>query len=383
MLVVLRVKDIPPFQWGIFFCLNYSLSYAAMRQLICFVVVLLVSAGLYAQTLGGRTAYNFLKFPASPQQSALGGINLTNESNDVSLAFSNPAQLDSSMHTQMAANFNSLYAGVNNVHWMMAFRSKKLNTNFAAGILYFDYGTTQQTDASGNIEGVYRPRDFVVQVQASREYLTRWKYGVSLKFLASNYGPYRSSAIAADVGVLYRDSTHLFQASIVAVNMGGQLKRYNPAEPEELPFDLQAGISKRLAKAPIRFSVTAHHLHRFDILYNDTLFNNENGFENASTKKITLDKIFQHFVFATQILIGERVEVTAAYNILRGRELKVSSGGNGLTGFSMGAGVLFSKLQFRYARTHFQNNTAYNQIGLTMPLNKYFGLGSWGEKVGW
>lgn len=324
-----------------------------------------------------------MKFPASPQVAALGGINLTNESKDISLAFANPAQLDSVMHTQMATNFNALYAGVKNVHWMLGYRSKQLQTNFAAGIMYFDYGATQQTDAAGNIEGVYRPRDFVLQIQASREYMSRWKYGVSLKYLSSNYGPYRSSAIAADVGVLYRDTANLLQASIVAVNMGGQLKRYNPAEPEELPFDLQVGISKRLAKAPIRFSATAHHLHRFDILYNDTVFNNNNGFENASAKKITLDKLFQHFIFSTQILIGERVEVTAAYNILRAKELKVSTGGNGLTGFSLGVGVLFSKLQLRYSRSYFQNNTAYNQLGLTMPLNQYFGLGNWGEKAGW
>ncbi len=354
-----------------------------MIRLVCIVGLFFINSSLFAQTLGGSSAYNFLRFPASPQLSALGGINLTNYSNDLSLAFSNPAQLDSAMHTQMVANFNSLAAGINNVHWMLAYRHPKLQTNFAVGVLYFDYGSTQQTDASGNIEGVYRPRDYVVQLMASREYLNRWKYGLTLKFVASNYGMYRSSAIAADVGVLYRDTANFLQASIVAVNMGGQLKRYNPAEQEELPFDLQAGISKRLAKAPIRFSVTAHHLHRFDILYNDTLFNNENGFENSSTKKFTLDKLFQHFVFATQVLIGERVEVTAAYNVLRGRELKVTNGGNGLTGFSLGAGVLFSKLQLRYARTHFQNNTAYNQIGLTMPLNQSFGLGSWGEKVGW
>jgi hypothetical protein len=69
--------------------------------------------------------------------------------------------------------------------------------------------------------------------------------------------------------------------------------------------------------------------------------------------------------------------------VLRNQELKVSTGGNGLTGFSLGAGVLFSKLQLRYARTYFQNNIAYNQLGLTMPLNQYFGLGSWGEKAGW
>lgn len=354
-----------------------------MLRLIFFIGSLFFSANLFSQTLGGSSTYNFLRFPASPQAAALGGLNLTNQSNDLSLAFQNPAQLDSLMHTQMVANFNSLYAGVKNVHWMLAYRHPKLQTNFAAAILYFDYGNTQQTDAAGNVLGNYKPRDFVVQLSASREYLTRWKYGLSLKYIASNYGIYRSNAIAADVGVLYRDTANFLQASVVAVNMGGQLKRYNPAEPEELPFDLQVGISKRLAKAPIQFSITAHHLHRFDIFYNDTLFNNNNGISNPRNRKFTFDKLFQHFIFSTQILIGQRVEVTAGYNILRGKELRISNSANGLTGFSLGAGVLLSKLQLRYARTYLQNNITYNQLGLNIALNKYFGLGNWGEKAGW
>ncbi|MBY0478721.1 MAG: type IX secretion system protein PorQ [Chitinophagaceae bacterium] len=354
-----------------------------MLRLIVFCWMYFISVNLFAQTLGGRTAYQFLRFPASPQAAALGGVNITNQSNDLSLAFQNPAQLDSLMHGQMAANFNLLYAGVKNVHWMLAYRHPKLQTNFAAGIFYLDYGNTTQTDPSGNIEGIYRPRDFVVQVSASREYLNRWKYGMSLKYLASNYGVYRSNAIAADVGVLYRDTANFLQASIVAVNMGGQLKRYNPAEPEELPFDLQIGISKRLAKAPIQFSATAHHLHRFNINYNDTLFNNDNGIDNAANKKFTFDKLFQHFVFSTQVFIGGRVEVTAAYNYLRGKELRINNAANGLTGFSLGIGVILPKLQLRYARTFLQSNIAYNQLGLNIPLNKLVGLGDWGEKVGW
>ncbi len=354
-----------------------------MLRLVLFVWLFFFSASLFSQTLGGSSTYNFLRFPASPQGAALGGINLTNQSNDLSLAFQNPGQLDSLMHTQMVANFNSLYAGVKNLHWMLAYRHPKLQTNFAAAILFVDYGTTQQTDATGNILGNYKPRDFVIQLSASREYLNRWKYGLSLKYIASNYGIYRSNAIAADVGVLYRDTSNLIQASVVAVNMGSQLKRYNPTEPEELPFDLQVGISKRLAKAPVQFSVTAHHLHRFNIFYNDTLFNIDNGINNPNNKKFTFDKLFQHFVFSTQILIGHRVEVTAGYNILRGKELRISNSANGLTGFSLGAGVLLTKLQLRYARTYLQNNITYNQLGLNIPLNKYFGLGVWGEKAGW
>lgn len=347
--------------------------------LLCF---LFFSINLFAQTLGGRSAYNFIRFPASAQLAALGGINITNQSNDLSLAFQNPAQLDSLMSTQMVANFNSLYAGVKNVHWMLAYRHPVLKTNFAASVFYFDYGNTVQTDASGNIQGNYKPTDYVIQLTASREYLEKWKYGIAFKFLGSNYGIYRSSAIAADVGILFRDTSNLLQASVVVLNMGSQLKRYNPSVPEELPFDLQIGISKRLAKAPIQFSFTAHHLHRFNIFYNDTLFNNDNGISNSG-KKFTMDKLFRHFVFSTQIIIGKRVEVTAGYNYLRGKELNINNAANGLTGFSLGIGMLLPKLQLRYARTYFQNNIAYNQLGLNIPLNKYFGLGDWGEKIGW
>lgn len=338
---------------------------------------------MFAQTLGGSNTYNFLRFPASPQLAALGGINVAQQNNDLSLAFQNPAQLDASMHSQMVTNFNSLYDGAKNYHWMQAYTNPKLNTNFAASVLFFDYGNSTQTDASGNILGSFNPRDFVIQLSASRQYLEKWKYGINAKYISSNYGLYRSSAVAADVGALYKDSAKLLQIGLVAMNMGAQLKKYNANVSEELPFDVVFGIFKQLEKAPIRFSLTAHHLHQFDILYNDSVFNNENGFRNPSSKKFTFDKLFQHFVFSTQLLIGERLEVTVGYNFLRRSELRISNVPNGLTGFSLGVGAVLPKLQIRYARSYFQNSTAYNQLGINLPLNKYFSLGKWGERMGW
>ncbi len=354
-----------------------------MKYGITFIICWALAVQSHAQTLGGSNTYNFLRFPASPQLAALGGINVAHQTNDLSLAFQNPAQLDPAMHSQMVANFNSLYDGVKNYHWMLAFRNEKLKTNFAASVLYFNYGSVTQTDASGNMLGNVRPRDFVLQVSASRNYLEKWKYGINAKYISSNYGIARSNAIAADVGILYKDSAKLLQIGLVAMNMGTQLQRYNAAVPEELPFDVVFGIFKQLEKAPIRFSLTAHHLHQFDILYSDTVFNNENGFRNPSSNKFTFDKLFQHFVFSTQLLIGERVEVTVGYNFLRRSELRITNVPNGLTGFSLGIGAILPKLQLRYARSYFQNSTAYNQLGINLPLNKYFSLGKWGEKVGW
>lgn len=164
-------------------------------------------------------------------------------------------------------------------------------------------------------------------------------------------------------------------------NLGVQLKKYS-GEREELPFDMQAGITRRLAKAPFSFSLTAQRLHQYDILYNDTVFNNANGYPNAPAK-FSVGKLLDHLVLGTTIHIHEKLEVQAGYNFLRRRELNVGKAGNGLNGFSVGAAVLLGKLSIRYARAYYQSAAAYNQIGLNLPLNQYFNLGKSGEKNGW
>jgi hypothetical protein len=338
---------------------------------------------LHAQTLGGNTVFNFLKLPATTELTALGGVNTSYISNDVGLAFNNPSLLKPSMHTQLNAVFNGYFNGITAYHLSFGYHNEKLNTNFLWGIHYLNYGNVQETDASGNIFGRFRPTDWVMQVSASRSYLEKWNYGATLKFISSNYGQFRSNGIAMDVGLLYHDTSSLFSASLLAKNMGTQLKVYDGTEPDDLPFDLQLGVSKRLENSPFGFSLTAHHLHMFDIRYNDVDFNETNGIANGSDKKFTFDKLFRHVVLATNIYLGDKVEVTAAYNYLRRKELNIGNAGNGLNGFSMGAALLLAKLQVRYARAQYQRNMAYNQFGLSMTLNQYFGLGKFGKKIGW
>jgi len=347
------------------------------------ILSVLCYSSVFAQTIGGSSVFNFLKLPGTPQLTALGGVNVSVTSNDVGLAFNNPALLRKEMHTQMNAVFNSFYAGINAYHLSFAYKKEKLKTNFSWGLTYFDYGKIAETDASGNTFGQVTPNDWVMQVSASRSYLEKWNYGASLKFISSNYGVYRSNGVAIDAGVLFTDTANLFSASIVAKNMGYQVKKYGGSAAEELPFDLQLGITKKLKNAPLSFSFTAHHLHQFDIRYNDTLFNNENNFGINKNGKFIFDKIFRHFVFAGQVFPVPQLEVTVGYNHLRRQELNINNTTNGLNGFSVGVGLLVKKIQFRYARTHYQNNTGYNQIGLNLQLNQHFGLGKFGERIGW
>ncbi|HVF97321.1 MAG TPA: hypothetical protein VM871_08380, partial [Flavisolibacter sp.] len=213
------------------------------------------------------------------------------------------------------------------------------------------------------------PTDFVAQVSASKKYLERWTYGGTLKFISSTYARYSSNAIAVDIGVLYFDSSRNFSASLLAKNMGTQLKTY-AGTAQDVPFDLQAGITKRLAKAPFGFSVTAHHLHQFDLRYNDTIFNNNNGVSSPSS----FNTIVTHFVIAGHVYVGQNLEATFGYNPLRSQELSQPDGPNGLSGFSGGLRIKFSKLQILYARSAYQKGISYNQIGITADMNKLVGF---------
>ncbi|HEY0040060.1 MAG TPA: type IX secretion system protein PorQ [Flavisolibacter sp.] len=336
-----------------------------------FLCCIFMAKAAFSQTLGGNAAYSFLKLPAAPIISAAGGVNVSYKTNEVSLSANNPSLLSHDLHSQLNASFNSFFGAGRLYSLTGAYHVEKVNTTFGGHVYYVDYGSLAATDAAGNSNGEFRPMDFVVQFSATKKYLEKWKYGGTIKFINSSYQQYQSSALAVDFGVLFFDSAKSFSASFVAKNMGLQLKSF-AGEKEDLPFDLQVGITKRLSKSPFGFSITAQQLHRFNLLYNDTVFNNENQF----TKPSAFNKLFNHFVFATHIHLGQNLEATFGYNHLRRQELSVPDASNGLTGFSAGLRIRFSRLQIQYARSTYQRGIGYHHIGITAHLNKLAGIGN-------
>ncbi|MBD0332079.1 MAG: type IX secretion system protein PorQ [Chitinophagaceae bacterium] len=339
-------------------------------RLILLITSVLALAQTDAQTLGGSAAYTFLSLPSTPLLSASGGVNTSYYSNDIGLALNNPALIKPELHTDVSLSFNNYFAGIKAFNLSGGYYKEKVQTTFGANIFFIDYGKVQQTDASGNISGDFHPVDYAIQISASRMYLEKWYYGLSAKFINSKYQQYSSNALAFDVGVLYIDSVNNLTASVLAKNIGVQLKSYTQ-QKEDLPFDLEAGVTKKLEKAPFAFSLTAHHLHHFNIIYNDTTFNDENNFTFHNS---FLNKLFSHLVFAAHIYAGSNLEATIGYNVLRRQELNIGSGGNGLNGFSTGMLAKFKKLQFQYARSYFQRNVAYNQFAVAITLNQLFGI---------
>ena len=324
----------------------------------------------HAQTLGGSTSYNFLRASTSPITTASGGTNVTYLGNDAGPAFTNPALLSSNMDKELNASFTNLRGGIKIANLLGVYQSKKTATTFGLGLVYINYGEMQATDAGGNNYGTFKAVDYAIQASASRQYLQKWKYGMAAKWIHSGYGQYSSNAVAVDVAVLYHDSAQQVNISVVAKNMGVAITSFG-GKGEELPFDLVVGVSKKLSKAPFGFSVAANQIHQFNLLYDDTLFNATNNFNN---KESTINKIFNHFVIAGHFYIGEHIEAIAGFNHLRRSELSLGTG-PGLLGFSGGVITNFKNLHISVAHTTYQKGISYNQFGLAFYLDGLVGLG--------
>lgn len=314
------------------------------------------------QTLGGSSIYNFLKLPQHPITTALGGRNVSTFSGEAGLVTENPALIRSENNGQVSTNFTFLSPGMNALTATGIYEFKKINTNLGLTIGHIQYGNTDQTDASGNILGVFNPYDQYVQLTASRQYGSRWHYGTAFKFIHSSYGAFSSSALVVNVGLAYFNKEKKIQVGFSAKNMGTQLKTYS-GFGEDLPFDMVIGISKQLEKSPLRFSITAQKIHQFDLLYNDTTFNSTNFGGNKENGFFR--KVFSHFIVGTELLIGDKLVLMGGYNFLRSMELRLPSLTNGLTGVGYGLNLKLLKFDFYFSRSHYQTSIAQNQIGIT------------------
>ena len=101
---------------------------------VLFLIGICCTCRLPAQTLGGNAVFNFLAQPNTAQVSGLGGVNVSAISNDVGMAFQNPALLRINMHQQVNTSFNAFVAGIKNYSLTTAYHAEAIQTNFAIGV---------------------------------------------------------------------------------------------------------------------------------------------------------------------------------------------------------------------------------------------------------
>jgi len=342
------------------------------------LLILLLSASFVfdssAQT-GGRHVYEFLSLPVSSRVSGLGEKLISVADQDVNLAGANPAVLNELMHQQLSVNHRFFFSGIQHGNFAYANKLPFKDMMIHGGIQYIRYGEFIAADFFGNREGTFTANETALNIGVSKLVNERIRVGLNTKLIQSRFESYQSFGLGFDLGVMYSNPEKKSTAGLVFKNIGLQFNNYAD-ERESIPFDIQLGYSKRLAHLPFRYSITAHQLHRWNLIYDDPDGEqNSINFGDEDTESrfsVITDNIFRHLIFSGEFLLGksENIQLRFAYNHLRRKELAVSNYiGNG--GFSVGAGIKFGKFKLDYAYSMYHLAGGSSHVGLAWNMDAF------------
>ncbi len=325
-------------------------------NILFFSIIVLPS---FPQT-GGDNVYEFLNLTQSGHVAALGGSSVSLQSNDLNMAYYNPALLSREMNKSIALNYVNYFAGIN---YGMAMYSESFPKagNFAAGLTYLNYGTFTETDISGIITGTFRASEYAFSMIYSREIDTSFSIGINFKPVLSYLERYTSFGFAFDIGASWHNRKNLFSAGIAIKNAGYQVTTYAGETHQKLPFEIQAGLSQRLAYAPFRFSLTLRHLEKFDLTH-EYLANNTSGGSDSESSEF-FENMMRHVIVGAELIPHKNFYFCGGYNYQRRKELQVESKVS-TVGFSWGFGINTSLLNIEFGRAtyHLAGSTTHLSV---------------------
>ena len=317
--------------------------------------------------VGGNNSFTFLNIPSNPVTSALGGINISKTQKDPNNFIQNPALLDSAASNLLAINYLPYFSGIK--YSCVAYVTQIKKQTFGIGVQHIGYGDFQQTDASGNVLGKFSANDIALTLSHARRQ-GNITFGGNLKFVNSVIESYSASALLLDFGGVFTHPKQDLSYAIAIKNIGIRLKNFTSFDNPDLPLDVQMGISFKPKYMPVRFSITAHHLYKYDITYLDKTIVKKDLSGNIIENKVNaIDNLGRHFILGTELLLNKNFNILFGYNHLRNRELSHQNVG-GFSGFSVGFlfKTKFIDLSYSYAGYNTAGNL--NSFGLVCDLGK-------------
>ena len=337
-------------------------------------VLLILSTSAGAQPLGGQQIFSFLDLPTHARVAALCGQVATATRPDGAYHLNNPALADSLPDNQLAISLMPYLAAAK--YYTLQYglpigaKNKVRQGRWAAGLQYLSYGQFILTDPVGNSLGTFTANDYALSLTHARTE-GNFTLGATIKAVGSAIETYSAFGVLADLGGIWRHPKKDLTFGLVAKNVGYLLKNYGPTDAN-LPFDLQAGVTVKPRYAPIRLTLTAHHLYRFDISYNDPTLNvryDLNGNPISQTVGV-VEKIAHHLSVGAELLISTNVHLLVGYNHQQRQEGKLTTGGGG-AGISFGASVQARGFQLTYARFASVPTAGTSQLSIRADLNRY------------
>ena len=300
-----------------------------MRKITAIYISFLCTFSLFAQE--GKSTFDFLQLPTSVRAATLGGTNVSLVENDISLIYQNPAFLGQEMDMSFSAGYLSYIAdiGMGNITFTKALGERSA---WGAGFIYSNYGKMKEMSEDNVFQGDLNASDICGNIFFSRDLTEKIRGGVTAKFIYSNYSYNTAIGLGVDLGLSYYKEENNLSLGLAVKNMGRQIKAYE-TELAGLPWDIQFGLSQKLAHAPIRYSITGAGLNKWKTY-------NLQGEKDAFARTL-----FKHFIFGVEFLLTDNFWFGLGYNTKRSADLHLSEGSK-FGGFSAGAGMRVKAFSF-------------------------------------
>jgi hypothetical protein len=347
-----------------------------VRKRFYFLIIILffILPDLWAQSQSGRV-YEFSNLPATARITALGGYAVPGADHDLGMALFYPSLLKDDFQSQLSLNFMDYFADINYGTAAFNHRFNRIG-NLSMAIQYISYGEFTEADEFGNQLGNFSANEYAISVGWGRKLSEKISIGSNLKTFMSSFESYSSMALATDVSVSYFDPERLIAASLVFRNMGRQIITFHGTR-EPLPFDIVLGVSKKLINAPLRFSMVAHNLHKWDLTYEEPTNISPGFFIDEPSRPATAEerivevtgKLLRHMVFGVELTPTSNLVLDIGYNYRRRKEMIVDTR-HSTVGLSIGVGVKVSHFKIHYGRANYHLAATPNHFSISTSLEE-------------
>ncbi|MEX2116246.1 MAG: type IX secretion system protein PorQ [Bacteroidota bacterium] len=306
------------------------------------LIFLLLVAGSVASAQRTST-FDFLRLDMNARAAALNG-SFVSMTNDPNLLYYNPAGLATLEHPSASASFLKHLLDVNAGSLTYGQEFPDLGT-FAAGIIFVDYGSFQQTDESMNALGTFSAREIALSMGWGTALEENMYIGASIEFISSSIAGFSANAAAIGAGILYQIPSEMITIGASLLHAGTQIGTYAGIR-ESLPLELTLGITKKPEHLPAYLNLNFHKL--------------------TDRADSFLDR-FGSFSIGVEFLMSESTRLRAGYDNEKKRELKLGTG-SGLAGFSFGGGILVKEYQIDYSFNSYGKIGGLHRVSVGMTL---------------
>jgi hypothetical protein len=334
----------------------------------CFLLLFLSSLSIKSQ-VGGENVYQFLNLSTSARQIALGGEVLT-LIDDINQPIWNPSVINDEMDNQVSANYSNYLSGINIGSLSYARLISRRFGTIHGSIKYLDYGTLIGADEQGNETGNFAANDLAISVgYATNLPWTNLFFGANFKLINSNISNFTSVGFATDLALLYYSPFKSFSFTIVARNLGSQVKTFN-GTGEKLPFKVAVGGSYQLEYVPLKWYFTLDNLQKWNISVANPSAQTTDLEGNVTQEEISfVGNTLRHFVIGAELFPQSVINLRLGYNFRRAAELQLQNVRT-FAGISAGFGIKMNNLKFNYAYSKFHSASNASTFSLQIDLNR-------------